>query len=77
MTTNHRNEKYKSVFQDIPFEAKRLNGTAFVFGNGRPMRSHNVRLHPVFRNPPDLERVGRALIEMAVEKDSDQKSAAK
>jgi len=27
------------------------------------MESHNVRLRPVFRNPPDLERVGRALKE--------------
>jgi hypothetical protein len=77
MTHNHNNQKYKSVFQGIPFEARHLNGAAVVFGNGRHMASHNVRLRPVFRNPPDLERVGRALIEMAMDDSGDQKAEEK
>ena len=77
MIINHNNEKYKSVFQGIPFEARQLKGAAVVFGNGRRMESHNVRLRPVFRTPPDLERVGRALIEMAMEDSGDQKSEEK
>jgi len=77
MTYNHNNEKYQSVFQGIPFEVKKLNGVRILSGNGRRMESHNVRLRPVFRNPPDLERVGRALIEMAMDESSDQKPAEK
>ena len=61
MTYNHNNEQYKSVFQGIPFEARRLNGTRILSDNGRRMESHHVSLRPIFRNPPDLERVGRAL----------------
>jgi len=75
MTNNHNNEKYKSAFQGVPFEIRRLGGTIATSGNGRRMESHCVRLRPVFRNPPDLERVGRALMEMAMNESSDQKPA--
>jgi len=75
MSYYHNNEKYKSVFHGIPFEVRKLNGARVL--SGRRMESHNMRLQPVFRNPPDLERVGRALIEMAMDESSDQKPAEK
>jgi len=77
MTYNQNNEKYKSAFQGIPFEAKQLGGATAASRNGRRMESHNVKLRPVFRNPPDLARIGRALIEMAMNESSDQKPAKK
>jgi hypothetical protein len=72
MIINHNNEKYISVFQGIPFEARRLNGAAIVFSNGRRMGSHKFHLRPILRNPPDMERLGRAILELA-SLDGDQK----
>ena len=33
---------------------------------GRPMRSDQVRIIPVYRDTPDIEKLGRALISVAV-----------
>lgn len=33
---------------------------------GRPMTSHRVQVTPVFRDNPDIEKLGRALIAIAV-----------
>jgi len=76
MTINHNNEKYKSVFQGIPFEARRLNGAAVVFSNGRRMGSHRFYLRPILRDPPDMERLGRAILELA-EQGGDQNGDGK
>lgn len=33
---------------------------------GRPMASHDVKITPEFRENPDLEKLGRALIAVAI-----------
>lgn len=33
---------------------------------GRPESSHNVRVTPEFRETPDIEKLGRALIAIAI-----------
>lgn len=33
---------------------------------GRPMRSDQVRIIPVYRDTPDMEKLGQALISVAV-----------
>lgn len=33
---------------------------------GRPMSSHNVRVTPEFRDMPDIEKLGRVLISIAI-----------
>lgn len=33
---------------------------------GRPMASHDVRVTPEFRDNPDIEKLGRALIAVAI-----------
>lgn len=33
---------------------------------GRPMSSHNVKVTPEFRDDPDIEKLGRALIAVAI-----------
>ena len=33
---------------------------------GRPMASHDVKVTPEFRDNPDLEKLGRALIAVAI-----------
>lgn len=33
---------------------------------GRPMASHDVKITPEFRDNPDLEKLGRALIAVAI-----------
>ncbi len=34
---------------------------------GRPSSAHNVRVTPDFREHPDIEKIGRALIAIAIE----------
>lgn len=34
--------------------------------HGRPMSSHNVKVTPEFRKDPDIEKLGRALIAVAM-----------
>lgn len=41
---------------------------------GRPMASRNVRVMPEFRDEPDIEKLGRALIAVAL-KIAEQKQA--
>lgn len=33
---------------------------------GRPMDSHNVKITPEFRENPDIEKLGRALVAVAI-----------
>jgi hypothetical protein len=74
MTINHNNAKYKAVFQGIPFEARQADQMRRK--RESLMGSPKVRLRPVYRDPPDLERIGRALLEMVLlSKTGDQKSA--
>ena len=42
---------------------------------GRPMTSHDVRVTPEFRDNPDIEKLGRALIAAAIHI-AEQKKAA-
>lgn len=42
---------------------------------GRPMASHDVRVTPEFRDNPDIEKLGRALIAAAINL-AEQKRAA-
>ena len=42
---------------------------------GRPPTSHDVRVTPEFRNNPDIEKLGRALIAAAINL-AEQKKAA-
>lgn len=46
---------------------------------GRPMASHDVKITPEFRDNPDLEKLGRALIAVAIsiaqKKEAEEKAA--
>lgn len=46
---------------------------------GRPMTSHDVKIPPEFRDNPDLEKLGRALIAVAIsiaqKKEAEEKAA--
>lgn len=46
---------------------------------GRPMASHNVKITPEFRENPDIEKLGRALVAVAIsiaqKKEAEEKAA--
>ena len=46
---------------------------------GRPMTSNNVKVTPEFRDNPDIEKLGRALIAVAISiaqtKEAEEKAA--
>lgn len=46
---------------------------------GRPMASHDVKVTPEFRDNPDIEKLGRALIAVAIsiaqKKEAEEKAA--
>lgn len=46
---------------------------------GRPMASHEVKVTPEFRDNPDIEKLGRALIAVAIsiaqKKEAEEKAA--
>ena len=46
---------------------------------GRPMASNNVKVTPEFRDNPDIEKLGRALIAVAIsiaqKKEAEEKAA--
>ena len=42
---------------------------------GRPMASHDVRVTPEFRDNPDIEKLGRALIAAAISLAKQKKAA--
>jgi len=73
MVYNEENQKYKSGLTGVPFKVKTLagdkNGSSKA---GHRLKSADFYLVPVFRNPPDLGRVGRALIEMALSEPDDK-----
>jgi len=68
MTYNYNNEKYISALEGLPFETRRIGNAAVEFrrGRGRNMGSHKFYLRPILRNPPDMERLGRAILEQAM-----------
>ena len=78
MTYNEKNDKYKSALTDLPFEARKAGKPAKELhrGRGRPIESHSFYLRPVLRKPPDIERLGRAILELAL-RSSDQETAEK
>lgn len=46
---------------------------------GRPMASHDVKVTPEFRENPDVEKLGRALVAVAIsiaqKKEAEEKAA--
>jgi len=68
MTRNPNNSQYKSALEDLPFEARQLDGPAVEFrdGAGRKMEANKLFLRPVLRSQPDIERLGRAILELAM-----------
>ncbi|MCL1952794.1 MAG: hypothetical protein FWF60_08215 [Oscillospiraceae bacterium] len=76
MTRNQDNKKYKSALEGLPFEARQMDGQAIEFrgGTGRKMEAHKFYLRPVPRSQPDIERLGRAILELAM-RGGDQPSA--
>jgi len=76
MTINEKNDRYKSA-KDMPFERRRGKSAAELHRRrGKPMECHSFYLRPVLRNPPDIERLGRAIIELAL-RSPDQKADEK
>ena len=57
--TGINKEKEGSPSEDIKLPKQKSN-------RGRKAESGNVRLEPIFREEPDIEKLGRALIAMAV-----------
>jgi len=78
MIHNHNNDKYKSALEGLPFEARHFSQPAIELrpGRGRRMESHAFYLRPVPRRPPDIQRIGRAILELAM-RSPDQNSEAK
>ena len=78
MTHNPNNEKYKSALDGLSFEARQVGKAAIEFrrSRGRRMESHKFFLRPVLRSPPDVKRLGCAILELAV-RSGDQKTAKK
>jgi len=68
MTLNPNNERYKSALEGIPFDARQTSGMAIEMraGRGRKMEAHKFFLRPVVRDQPDLDRLGRAILELAM-----------
>jgi len=65
MILNPNNEKYKSAVESVLPGA---NESTLVFrpGRERKLDSQQFSLHPVLRQPPDIDRLGRAILEMAM-----------
>ena len=59
MINNPNNTKYKSALDNLPFEVRKADEP------GRKMESQKFYLHPVLRDPPDIECLGRAILELA------------
>ena len=58
MINNPNNTKYKSALDNLPYEVRRAD-------DGHKLKSQEFYLVPVFRKEPDIERLGRAILEMA------------
>ena len=78
MTYNQNNTKYISALKGLPFGTRQTGKAAVEFhrGRGRPMGSHRFHLRPILRDPPDMERLGRAILELA-EQGGDQNGDGK
>ena len=68
MIYNSNNTKYKSVLAGLTFGARQIGNAAVEIrgGVGRRMEAHNFSLYPVLRDPPDLDCLGRAILEFAM-----------
>jgi len=68
MILNPNNQKYKSASNGWPFDAQYIGEPALVFrpGRERKLDSQKFSLQPVFRSQPDIDRLGRAILEMAM-----------
>ena len=68
MIYNEHNDKYKSALDGLPFEARQADKPAIELrhGRGRHMESDKFYLRPIPRKPPDLQRIGRAILELAM-----------
>jgi len=78
MIYNENNDKYKSALEGLPFEAHQADKSAIELrrGRGRRMEAHSFYLRPIPRKPPDMQRIGRAILELAM-RSPDQNSEAK
>ena len=78
MICNPNNTKYKSALADLPFEARQIEPAAvkFCVGTGWHMESLNFSLRPVLRNLPDIDRLGRAILELALRVDDQDGGAS-
>ena len=68
MTINPNNEKYISAVESVPTAVRQEGEPTLVFrpGQERTLDSQRFSLHPVLRQPPDIDRLGRAILEMAM-----------
>ena len=55
---------------------KAVEVTAMVKKPGRPTQSSNVQAIPIFRYPPDLQKLGRAVLRLAAHLESQEKAEA-
>jgi len=78
MTPNPNNEKYKDALNELPFEARQIGKATIEAhrGRGRRIESNSFFLRPVPRDPPDIKRIGRAILELAMRL-PDQKTEGK
>ena len=68
MIYNPNNTKYTSALEGQPCEARLSGELLYVFrpGRERNLDSQKFSLRPVYRNTPDIDRLGRAILEMAM-----------
>lgn len=65
MILNPNNEKYTSAVEN---SSPAMSEPSLVYrpGRERKLDSQRFSLHPVMRQPPDIDRLGRAILEMAM-----------
>ena len=68
MIYNPNNTKYTSALEGQQRDARQTEESHFVFrpGRERNLDSQKFSLRPVYRNTPDIDRLGRAMLEMAM-----------
>lgn len=68
MTRNPNSSIYKSALEGLPFEARQMGPAIEIHvGAGRQMGAHKFYLCPVLRSQPDIDRLGRAILELAMQ----------
>jgi len=68
MIYNPNNTKYTSALSSLLPETRQHSEQTLVYSPGRErnLDSQKFSLRPVFRNSPDIDRLGRAILEMAM-----------